>query len=377
MTDAPPEKFRAPRRPALGVVVVVVLAIVLVVTIASRISLHEYVLSPGQAQPVGPLIKVPDGAAHHARGRILLTDVFVSQISLLQYLPDRLNRDDQIVPASELVDPGTSTSELSAQGYLEMAQSQTWAKVAALRHLGYPVPERNAGAVVLGVVAGSPAAALVRVGQVITAVDGVPTPTSCAVTAAIHGVPAGGSIIVSIEQTRLTTSGRQQLGPVVDRTLRLAALPRGDDGRSSCAPGQAQGFLGVETATQKDFSFPVPVSINTKGIGGPSAGLAMTLGILDALSGGHLVGDRTIAATGTIAPDGTVGDVGGVPQKTVAVARAGATAFLVPTPELAAARSRATPSLHIYAVSTLGQALSVLERLGGRLAAPATGGSGT
>lgn len=355
--------------------VVLVLAIGLVVTVASRISLNEYVLSPGQAQAVGPLIKVPDGV-QHARGRILLTDVFVSQITLLQYLPDRLNRDDQIVPASALVDPGTPTSELSAQGYLEMAQSQEAAKVAALRHLGYTVPERDAGAVILGVVAGSPAASVLRVGQIITAVDGVATPKECAVTAAIDRVAAGGSITLSVEEARLTASGQQRPGPAVERTLRLAPVPPGDDGRTQCGPGRAHGFLGVETSTQQDFSLPVPVSINTKDIGGPSAGLAMTLGILDALSGGHLVGNRTIAATGTIAPDGTVGDVGGVPQKTVAVARAGATAFLVPTPELAAALSRATPSLHVYAVSTLTQALSVLERLGGRLSVPVTAGRG-
>ena len=54
-------------------------------------------------------------------------------------------------------------------------------------------------------------------------------------------------------------------------------------------------------------------------------------------------------------------------EKTIAVERAGATVFLVPPQELAAARSKATPSLHVYAVSTLAQALSVLERLGGRL----------
>jgi PDZ domain-containing protein len=153
----------------------------------------------------------------------------------------------------------------------------------------------------------------------------------------------------------------------VHRTVRLASLPAGDNGTSPCTSARAKGFLGVETATQQDFSIPLAVSINTQDIGGPSAGLAMTLGVLDALSGGHLVGDKTIAATGTIAPDGAVGDVGGVPQKTIAVERAGATVFLVPPQELAAARSKATPSLHIYAVSTLAQALSVLERLGGRL----------
>ena len=83
-------------------------------------------------------------------------------------------------------------------------------------------------------------------------------------------------------------------------------------------------FQGM--GTQPVYDFPFPVSINSDGIGGPSAGLAWTLGILNTLGGGNLTGGRIVAATGTIRPDGTVGDVGGVPQKTVAVERAGATA---------------------------------------------------
>jgi Lon-like protease len=372
MTDAFSAEPRAPRRTALGVVLVVVIVLAVLVTASSRITLSEFVLSPGQAQPVGPLIKVA-GAARASKGHILLTDVFVAQVSLLALLPDRLNGDDQLVPADELVEPGISISELNAQGYLEMAQSQTAAKVAALRRLDYGVPEHNAGAVVEGIVAGSPAASVLAVGQVITGVGGTPAATACAVTLALRSVRPGSSVTLTVERDRLTADGRQKPGAVVHRTVRLARLPAGDNGQSGCAPGRAMAFLGIETATQQDFSLPVPVSINTQDIGGPSAGLAMTLGILDALSGGHLVGDKTIAATGTIAPDGAVGDVGGVPQKTIAVERAGATVFLVPPQELAAARSKATPSLHVYAVSTLAQALSVLEHLGGRL--PATHGA--
>jgi PDZ domain-containing secreted protein len=167
MTDAFSAEPRAPRRTALAVVLVVVVVLALLVTASSRITLSEFVLSPGQAQPVGPLIKVA-GTARASKGHILLTDVFVTQVSLLALLPDRLNGDDQLVPADELVDPGISISELNAQGYLEMAQSQTAAKVAALRRLGYGVPEHNAGAVVEGILAGSPAASVLAVGQVIT-----------------------------------------------------------------------------------------------------------------------------------------------------------------------------------------------------------------
>ena len=78
--------------------------------------------------------------------------------------------------------------------------------------------------------------------------------------------------------------------------------------------------------------------MHTQDIGGPSAGLAMTLGIIDKLSSGRLTGNRIVAATGTIDQNGNVGDVGGVAEKTIAVERAGATVFFVPSVELQAAR---------------------------------------
>ena len=93
----------------------------------------------------------------------------------------------------------------------------------------------------------------------------------------------------------------------------------------------------------------------------------MTLTIIDKLYSGYATGGRTVAATGTIDPRGHVGPVGGVAQKTVAVERAGATVFLVPPQEYATAKSKDVPSLHIYKVSTLNQALSVLRHLGGHV----------
>jgi PDZ domain-containing protein len=94
----------------------------------------------------------------------------------------------------------------------------------------------------------------------------------------------------------------------------------------------------------------------------------MTLGVIDALDGGSLTGGHTVAATGTIDAQGNVGDVGGVAQKTVAVENAGATIFLVPPQEYGAAMSEDRPSLKVYKVSTLDQALAVLAAHGGSVA---------
>ena len=74
-----------------------------------------------------------------------------------------------------------------------------------------------------------------------------------------------------------------------------------------------------------------------------------------------------MAATGTIDQNGNVGDVGGVAEKTIAVERAGATVFFVPSVELKTAESKASPQLHVYGVANLNQVLRILKHLGGNV----------
>jgi PDZ domain-containing protein len=114
------------------------------------------------------------------------------------------------------------------------------------------------------------------------------------------------------------------------------------------------------------FTFPFKVDIDSGQIGGPSAGLAFTLGLLDALTPGDLSGGVEVAATGTITPTGDVGEIGGLKQKTIAVMRTGAKVFLVPASEQAEAEEAAKGSdLKIVGVHTLDDALKELASLGG------------
>ena len=67
-----------------------------------------------------------------------------------------------------------------------------------------------------------------------------------------------------------------------------------------------------------------------------------------------------MAVTGDLQPDGTVGPIGGVAQKTVTVRRAGAKVFLVPRANVDEARSRAGDDLQVLAVDSFDDALRVL-----------------
>jgi PDZ domain-containing protein len=119
--------------------------------------------------------------------------------------------------------------------------------------------------------------------------------------------------------------------------------------------------MGVEIEDADDFQFPLDIKIDAGNIGGPSAGLAFALDIVDELGNGDLDRGRTIVTTGALALDGTVLPIGGVKQKAIGAREAGADIFLVPDANYEEARA-AVDDLRIVPVSTFDEALSVLTK---------------
>ncbi|CAN5445694.1 protease DdcP [soil metagenome] len=126
------------------------------------------------------------------------------------------------------------------------------------------------------------------------------------------------------------------------------------------------GFVPFDT---RRVVLPFEVSIDTGRIGGPSAGLAFTLALIDQLTPGDLLGGRDVAVTGTIELDGSVGAIGGLRQKASAVAQSGVEVFLVPAAQsdadIEAARRAGGDGLEVVPVASLDEALEVLASLGG------------
>ena len=323
-----------------------------------------YELTPGQAQSVAGLVTVPADKAHVPTGKLLLTDVELDNMRYLQFIPAWFDPNATVVSAGELTG-NLPVSEFDAQGVVDMSESQLSAEAVALRQLGYDVPERDAGVTLYVLDPTSPGYKVLHVGDVVTAIDGVPTPNPDALVSVVHRYHPGDTVTLQVGSIQAPTPGHAV-------QVRLGSIRKN---------GTVQPFIGIgdphvpisSMGTQPVYSLPFSVSISSDNIGGPSAGLAFTLGLIDTLTGGHLTGGKVVAATGTIRPDGSVGDVGGVAQKTVAVERAGATLFLVPPQELGVARSKATGGLRVEAVSTLAQALADLEQIGGSLGAAANG----
>ena len=330
---------------------VTVVAVAVAVIVASRVDLNYYAVQPGTAVSVQRFITVPPGKGHPVKHPVLLTDVEIGRVTALSYLFYKLQSDTTFDPL-ESITGGTPPSEYSAQGDLEMSQAEAAAKTAALLRLGYQVTATPAGAVVFATYPASPAWGLLKVGDVITAVDGTPISNKTDFQSMLHSHHSGQTVSLSVRK------GGAGAAKPVSVTLKTTVVDLG-------AGEKVKVDLGVQVEDQVDYTYPFAVTIAVANIGGPSAGLAMTLGVIDELSGGSLTGGKTVAATGTIDAQGAVGDVGGVPQKTVAVENAGASIFLVPPQEYQAAKSKDRPGLQIYPVATLDQALAVLAAHGG------------
>jgi PDZ domain-containing protein len=335
---------------------------------------NEYALTPGDATPVAPLIKIKGVVSETHHGRIMLTDVFLTSLNGWQWIYYHFKSHVQFVSSDELVDPGVPTDELGAQGFLEMSDSKQAAEVAAFDALGWKTPVIATGAVVNAVVAPSPArAAGIHVADEIVGVNGTVVDSACALIVAMHHVPAHSKVHLSIKRARISGTGLISYHKVSTVTVTTAAPPNGMSA-SGCAgvSGVGTSYLGVALEDGNSYRLPAKVSINTANIGGPSAGLAMTLTLIDKMSRESISGNQPIAATGTMDVYGNVGDVGGVAEKTVAVQRAGAKYFFVPQVEVKTAKAAAQPGLTIIGVTTLAQALRDLRALGGAAPQPLT-----
>jgi len=217
----------------------------------------------------------------------------------------------------------------------------------ALEKLGYDVHPTSTGAIVQETVPGGAADGKIRVAETIVSIDGKPITSRDDLTNVLGTYKPGDTITIGLEATDGKT-----------RTVSLAL------GENPQKPGGA--FLGVSITSRLVYpDLRVKVTVNSGDIGGPSAGLAFTLGILDLMTPGDLTGGHEVAVTGTVDSTGAVGPIGGIETKVVAVARDHVKYFLVPAENADAARAKAPKDLQIVPVHTLDEALSFLATIGG------------
>ncbi|MFI9046749.1 S16 family serine protease [Streptomyces sp. NPDC053427] len=229
---------------------------------------------------------------------------------------------------------------------------------AALAPLPYSVAYPGMTANVLGADKGKPVITITGAGTRKTA--GQLRMTSIVATGPDASVHLS-DVLLAWFRTDEAAMPREAVYPVGSNTEEIAEHNARQMRQSQdTATAAALGRLG---RSAKD----IKVKLSLADVGGPSAGLMFALGITDKLAGdgkgGDLTGGRTVAGTGTIDADGKVGAVGGVPLKTQAAHRDGATVFLVPEQECADARAELPKGMRLIPVTTLDGAVKALTAL--------------
>lgn len=333
-------KFKATDRRIVTLTVSLVLLVVFMVVGAS---VHVPYVSEGPGPTVNTLgeygghevVRIEGAPVDPTSGHLNLTTVSVTDdLTLFQALGKWFSGSNSLEPRELVYPPDQTREENDQQNKQQMAGSEQSAVIAALRYLNRPVAPYVAAVQHPG-----PSDGKLRVDDELRTVDGQPVADSAALRAAVSGRPVGSTV----------TIGVRRAGADLNETITLAANPA----------DKKKAMLGIAVEDRSaDPNLKVDISVGD--IGGPSAGLMMTLAIIDKLSPGELTGGKFIAGTGTIDPDGGVGPIGGITHKMRAARDAGATNFLVPADNCAEAKSDKPAGLTLLKVHNLGDAITGL-----------------
>jgi len=280
------------------------------------------------------VIQISGTQTFNSAGQLRLTTVQVApETRLLPAIAGWFSDEEAVVPRELIYPPDQTEEQVEEQNAEDFQASQTSAETVALTELSYPVQ-----VTITSVAADGASAAALKAGDVITSVDGQAVGLAPQLTDAIQAKPAGTSFVIGY--TRAGQPGQASI-----TTKAVDGKPR----------------IGVEIEQKQPH--PFDLKFDLEDIGGPSAGLMFTLGIIDKLGPDDLTGGKIIAGTGTINDLGAVGPIGGIPQKLVGAKDAGAVAFLVPADNCAEAKNNAVDGLPLYRVATVKDALAALNTM--------------
>lgn len=287
-----------------------------------------------------PVVEIDGAPVDETAGELRMTTVSVrSNMTLAQALGRWLTTDDTLVPIEQVFPPNLSPEEIEQANKQAFTSSEAAATVAAMNHLGRPVE-----IIVVDVVPDTAAVGRLEAEDVIVAVDGQDVDKPGQVQEIVRAKEPGDPVTLTLRR------GEEQ----VSEEIELGTNPR----------DERQPMLGVLMGSQPTDG--LDVNFNLKDIGGPSAGMIFSLAVIDKLTPGELNAGKSVAGTGTIAEDGTVGPIGGIGHKARAAAGDGVELFLAPASNCAEAVNGmgGDSDMVIAKVGTLDEAIDAMADFG-------------
>jgi Lon-like protease len=316
------------------------------VIVAALLPVPYVILSPGPTlNTLGtrsgkPMIEISGHRVFPTNGHLNMVTVSYQGgpsdgFNLFTALQAWLSPHEAVVPESELFGTDLTQQQVTRQDTQQMVSSQELAQAAALCQLGIPYTVLDT---VVQVGQGTPAAGVLKAGDVITAVDGKKLTCRADAGRMIRARKPGAPVRLTVDRHGTT------------RQFRMKTI-------------DAKGNAVVGVGVNETYKFPFQVKINIGNIGGPSAGLMFALAIMDKLTPGGLTGGRFIAGTGEISANGAVSPIGGIQQKLAGARAAGATVFLTPAANCPDTTGAVPRGMRLIKVATLAGAVSALKAI--------------
>jgi len=345
-----------PRRSATMLAATLLLIALLCVSVLMKVPYTE--MSPGptyntlgvQADSDQPVINITGHETYPTSGHLNMTTVQVTgakyEPSLVSAVIGWLRGDVLVVPHDNVYPEGQTDQEAQQQNAEEFASSEDSAKTAALTQLGIPV---GTEIIVSSVVAGGPSEGKLHAGDQIVAVDGTKVTSQAQVAQLVTKHKPGETVVFTV-----VPHGKDSATPNAADQVQVPIT-------TAKAENSERAIVGIGPGAT--HTYPFKIDIGLQDVGGPSAGLMFSLGIVDKLTPGELTGGKFVAGTGTIGDDGKVGPIGGIAMKLIAAHDKGAEYFFTPAENCTEA-AKSTPSgLRLIKVDTLDGALKALDQV--------------
>lgn len=321
--------------------------------------------SPGPSFDLQQDLTVRGTETYDSDGEFLLTAVRLEEASLIYYLGSFIIGDFEPVSIRDYLGEDLDTREQETVNEMITLLSEDASIVVALGKAGKQVEVKGLGALVLYVFEDFPAHESLKPGEVIVSVNGEAVANTEAVKEAIDSAPPGEEISLGVKELyeeALERADEDESGARPDNSGLLKREEREVKVQAVYDPDRQKSVVGIVMRDYFTYRSDVKVTWDLEGVKGPSAGLMMTLSLINALTPGDLTGGRNIAGTGEIFLDGRVGPIGGLPMKIKAAEREGAEVFIYPLANQEDLAGVST-SLELYPVDNLQEALEVLEAL--------------
>lgn len=326
------------------------LTLVVLVAVAAILPVPYVLLRPGPTfDTLGSydgeeLITITGASTYPTNGALKLTTVGESggpfgSVSLAEAFWGWVNPSVAVIPERLLYPTTVQRGEVEEENSADFLDSQSQATAAALRYLDEPVEQVVQ---VRSVATKGPSNGKLEPADVIVSIDGQ-QPKNAKQSASIIQTKKPGDVIVFVVER----DGKKLTEKVTAQA-------------SAKEPSEAAVGITVTNSFQGE---DITVEFGLQQVGGPSAGLMFSLGIVDKLTKPSLTDGLTIAGTGTIDANGVVGPIGGIQQKVVGAKRDGATYFLTPSRNCVDAAAAVPAGLTLVKVDTLTDAVNELDNI--------------